>query len=357
MVKLWAFSKVAETVKRLVRPKALISYSKDEVSSRFSEYAAAENWEQIYIDSSEVRMAVDLTAELVALAPLQIIWNYPPNYPTGDKTFSFKQTEQLFLQSLEDLGGEDFISFIAKHMIVDGVYAAEIVSNAAGLPVECIKMRPRGVVPLISEDFKFTGVNYRTLMGGEIPLDVDEILYIPRSPFGRMWRGQSGLDSLQKTLDELDSINHDLAMICHRMWKKSFIFTVDDSAMTDDESTDLMSRLLGMEAGQSIAFNKSVETKQIELEADISKLIEARQDKRSQISEHFGFPRVMWSSSKSSDMGTMRPALSLFYDMRVKPLQRAIARELTKKVLRPYAKKYTLAMPTLKFATMSLEDF
>lgn len=298
-------------------------------SQTFSEYWRAGDYETIYKESLQVQDAVNLTAELLVSAPLRLKW-------IGDS--GGEEVEDNFFEALETIGGSDYLSFIARHMLVDGAFAAEIVVDENLLPTKLVKLFIEKLT-LVPENHVLSRFVYKPEGQPIISYERGDVFYAPRVPFGKIWAGQSALSGLPDVLDELKDIKTNINNIATKMWKKSFVYTIDDSNMTEEESDEAFVKFLGMDSGTSIAVNHAVTVEEIRLSSDLKSLQDIRIDKKAEIAENFGLPRVLWSSGKSSDMGTLRPALELFYDVKVKPLQRVIAREITDRLLTPYLER------------------
>lgn len=310
-------------------------------------YFESEDWQKVYEDQFAIRDAVDMTAEFAARPSVRIKWIKNQN----------EDLEKNLIDMLCDIEFDTLLSYAVRHYVVDGCFGAEIVRDKDKLPTALIPLRSDGL-EFVTDNHKLSGFTYKPLSGDLINYKREDVFYVPRNPFKKPYIGCSALSALGSPLEHLEELIGDIRELGSKLWKRSILYEVDDSELTKEESIVLFNYLTELDPGKSLAVNQMVKANELKTGGDMAGLLEAKREASSDIAVNFGIPRVMWGASKSADIGTLRPALVVFYEVKIKPIQKAFAAEITRRLFEPYVSRQTDdSYAEAYFASLSLQDF
>lgn len=310
-------------------------------------YFSSQDWQAVYEEQFAIRDAVDMTAEFAARPSVRIKWRNDP----------IEDLEKNLIDMLDDLEFDTFLSYAVRRYVVDGCFGAEIVRDKDKLPVALVPLRAEGL-DFVTDKHKLSGFDYKPLKGEKIEYKREDVFYVPRNPFKKPYIGCSALSALESPLEHLEELIDDIKELGSKLWKRSILYEVDDSELTTEESSILFNYLTNLDPGKSLAVNQMVKANELKTGGDMAGLLEAKREASSDIAVNFGIPRVMWGATKSADIGTLRPALVVFYEVKIKPIQKAFAAEITRRLFDPYISRQTDdSRAKAYFASLSLQDF
>lgn len=232
--------------------------------------------------------------------PALTLWNQPNPFFTGH---SFRETSQQF----QEVTGE-------QHWLV---------TKSGKLPMELWPIRPDRMFPVMHPTKYLTGWIYRSPDGEQVPLNVDQVIYIRNPRPTDLYRGLSPLAAINTDLDAVRQATEYTSAWFRNGARPGGLIQAEQNISDEDfnifqarwkethQGVDNANRVAVLEAGMT--------WQSVTATHDDMQLVELHQSARETIREAFGFPKAMLGATDDVNKANAYAGEVLFARWLVKP--------------------------------------
>lgn len=212
---------------------------------------------------------------------------------------------------------------------ITGRAAFEIVKDGNGQIVALLPLSSEAITPHLDEETQMIDYfEYTSAKNGR--LEVEDVLYFPRMPFGRDMRGESAISPIMNVVKLKLELYKDLLESAKRLWGPMGLFQMDTTDIRDPAKKEERMNAFAnkLKPGRSIVYNKAIEAKVIDLKPDIMGLVRAIEKADEEIMGNWQMPKAIFAREKTVTKATLSAALDALYEGPIESVQRFFKREI-----------------------------